>query len=565
MSTRNRPPATDDAPPLLAAGRLAVHRPADGAVLLAPVDVRIGDGQVLAVTGPSGAGKSTLLHALLDVLPRGLDRSGGTVSWQGKPVPRGRDARRWRRRHCGRLGQDPGASLHPLWSVERLIGEELHADRRARAERVHTLLETLGLAPHLASRRAGELSGGQAQRVALARALAADPELLVLDEPTSAMDRATGDLVIEAVRSHRGRPGRCVLLVTHDARLAAELGDTTLHIESAAGMHTGPAETAGPGPARAVRTSARTRRAAVDSPRHAAVPETRVIGPEEPPATPAPLTGLRTSARISPPPVVPRVSSSAPAGFPPAGGSPSSPVLAARGLRLTTPDGTPLLDAWDLELAAGGSVAVMGSSGSGKTTLLHALTGRRAPAAGHLLLHGAPLPPETRRRERAQLRALQFVGQSPVGELNPAHRVGGAVARPLTVLHGLDRHAARERARELIDAVGLPPGLFDRRPQALSGGQRQRIVLARALAARPDVLLLDEPTASLDPASARTVLNLIDRLRSEGLAVLTATHDPRAAIRADRVLHLTGRRLVPASVTCHDGTTDQRTETPGAR
>ncbi|MFF5158150.1 ABC transporter ATP-binding protein [Streptomyces sp. NPDC000348] len=509
--------------PLLAAEGLTVRRTPGGAVVLPPVDLRVGPGQVLAVTGASGAGKSTLLRALLDVLPDGLHRTAGTVRWRGATVPQGRAAARWRRVRCGWLAQDPAAALHPLWRVDRLIGEEFTGDAAARALRVGELMHRLGLPPRLASRRAGELSGGQAQRVALARALCTDPELLVLDEPTSALDRATAGLVADVVRSRRGVPGRCVLLVTHDARLAAELADRTLVLA------------ADPGPASRARTA---------SGATGAVRERMPRSPERGPR-----------GRVAGP-VPPRTADPAPS---------SAAVLSARGLTLLAPDGTPLLDPTDLDLPAGGWLAVTGPSGSGKTTLLHALVGRRPPAGGHLLLHGRPLPAGTRSRDRRMLRAVQLAGQDTVAELNPAHTAGRAVTRPLKVFHGATAAAGRERVRELLEAVGLPAELAGRRPAALSGGQRRRVVLARALAAEPDVLLLDEPTAGLDPGSARLVLDLLDRLREDGPAVLTVTHDAGTAARADRVLHLTGRRLAPRPAAPRDHLHDDRTEHSGVR
>ncbi|WP_309061211.1 ATP-binding cassette domain-containing protein [Streptomyces sp.] len=520
--------------PLLAAEGLTVRRALDGATVLPPVDVRVGPGQVLAVTGASGAGKSTLLRALLDVLPDGLQRASGTVRWRGVAVSPGRAARRWRRARCGWLAQDPGAALNPLWCVDRLIGEEFTGDAATRARRVEALMHRLGLPPALASRRAGELSGGQAQRVALARALCADPELLVLDEPTSALDRATADLVAEEVRSRRGIPGRCVVLVTHDARLAAELADRTLVLA-------GDARPASGADAAVRHTTCAT--AAVRG-RMTSASWKEPLRPAADPAPPQTGRPPHTAADPAPPLV---------------------PVLSARGLTLRSPDGTPLLDAGDLDLPTGGWLAVTGRSGSGKTTLLHALVGRRPPAAGQLLLHGRSLPAGSRLRDRWMLRAVQLAGQDTVAELNPAHTVGRAVARPLKVFHGTTGTAGRERVRELLEAVGLPADLVDRRPAALSGGQRRRVVLARALAAGPDVLLLDEPTAGLDPDSARLILDLLDRLREDGPAVLTVTHDADTAARADRVLHLTGRCLTPRPHTIPDHTPDGRTEHSGVR
>jgi len=235
-----------------------------------------------------------------------------------------------------------------------------------------------------------------------------------------------------------------------------------------------------------------------------------------------------------------------PAARPPAPAPSAAPILAARGLRLAEPGGTVLLDGGRLDLRAGEALAVLGPSGCGKTTLLRALAGLAPPAAGSLRLGGRPLAWPLAARGRDALRAVQLVGQDPAGELNPAHRAGAAVARPLRVLRGLDRAAARAETARLLAAVGLDPALAARRPAALSGGQRQRVALARALAAGPDVLLADEPTSALDAAATAAVLDLLDRLRRRGLAVLVVTHDRAVADRADRVLSLTPAGLLPA-------------------
>ncbi|MCQ8193857.1 ABC transporter ATP-binding protein [Streptomyces rugosispiralis] len=462
---------------LLEASGLTVCRAEDGSVLLDGVDLRVGPGEVLAITGASGAGKSTLLHALLDTLPAGLRRSAGTVRRRGGVVQPGADGRRWRRARCGYVGQDPAVALHPRWRVERIVGEELTGPRAERAQRVRQALELLGLDEEFARRRARELSGGQAQRVVLARALAAGPDILLLDEPTSAMDRDTARRVIEAVRARRGVPELCTVLVTHDPTLVRELADQVLRLSSPA-------------------------------------------TPPLPPRALGPRVGERRSGALG-------------------------AVLATRGLRVVRPDGAVLLEGADLDLVPGELTTVLGPSGSGKTSLLHALAGRRPATGGQVRLRGRALAPQAHHRRRDELRAVQLVGQHPAGELNPAHRIGRAVARPLRVLHGLDARGSAVAAAELLAAVGLTADLAGHRPHRLSGGQRQRVALARALAARPDVLLLDEPTSALDAASARVVLDLLDRLRAEGMAVLAVTHDPAVARRADQVLHLRGGWLVP--------------------
>jgi len=214
-------------------------------------------------------------------------------------------------------------------------------------------------------------------------------------------------------------------------------------------------------------------------------------------------------------------------------------VLVVDGLRVRRA-ATVVLDGVDFRVAAGEMVAVVGESGAGKSTLLRALVGLVRPEAGEIRLGGRALPPAVRDRDRADLRAVQFLAQDPAAALNPAHTVRTALARPL---RRLPRHAARAQVPGLLARVGLPPDIADRRPRGLSGGQRQRVALARALAADPAVLLADEPTAALDHATAADVLDLLDDLRDTGLAVVVATHDPAVAVRADRIVRIAAGAL----------------------
>ncbi|MFE9204175.1 ABC transporter ATP-binding protein [Micromonospora sp. NPDC007230] len=215
----------------------------------------------------------------------------------------------------------------------------------------------------------------------------------------------------------------------------------------------------------------------------------------------------------------------------------ATPLLSVRRLTVSQPPGgAALLREVDFQVAAGEFVAVRGPSGCGKSTLLRTLAGLHPVDAGHARLSDTDLPWPVRHRTQPLLRAVQLVGQHPADALNPAHRVGATLARPLRTLAGVDApdtHIAR-----LLTQVGLAPDIAARRPHELSGGQRQRVALARALAAGPRLLLADEITAALDAATAAGVLDLLDQLRGDGLAVLTASHDPAVAAHADRVLLL---------------------------
>ncbi|GAB3273440.1 ABC transporter ATP-binding protein [Kineosporia babensis] len=224
-------------------------------------------------------------------------------------------------------------------------------------------------------------------------------------------------------------------------------------------------------------------------------------------------------------------------------------ALTVTNLRLGHPISPPLLNDAQLELQPGEFVAVRGVSGSGKSTLLRALAGLHLPWAGTAWTAGEVLPWPV--RERADPGRIALVAQDPAASLNPARRAGDALLRPLGTLRGLDRHAARAEARELLAAVGLrAEEVLERRPGQLSGGQRQRVSLARALAGRPQILLADEVTASLDAVTAERILDLLGDLR-EGRhgtgtrpAILAVTHSPAVLDRADRVLHLADGTLI---------------------
>lgn len=221
-----------------------------------------------------------------------------------------------------------------------------------------------------------------------------------------------------------------------------------------------------------------------------------------------------------------------------------APVFSASRLTIAQPQ--QLLRDGFLELRRNELVAVLGPSGCGKSTVLRTLAGLHPADAGELRWLGETLPGRVEDRTRPQLRAVQFVAQDSTSALNPAHRIGSAIARAAQVLHGVSPEEARKRAEDLLHVVGLG-GAAQRFPRELSGGQRQRVALARALAAEPDVLLADEITSALDDATAHGVLDLLDRLRADGLAVLLVTHDRTIADRADRTLRLHRRGLLPTS------------------
>ncbi|MEV1009698.1 ATP-binding cassette domain-containing protein [Streptomyces sp. NPDC049881] len=463
-------------------------------------------GEVVGLAGPSGAGKSTLLRLLMGEPRPGLRLERGSLRAAGQDLAPGSAAcRRWRRRSVGLLAQDPASTLDPLRRCATLVADGLPPGlpRGERTARVAAVLARLGLPADVARRRPHALSGGQAGRVALARAVVGEPALLLADEPTSGLDAATAGLVLAEIERRRAA-GLATVLVSHDLGWLEKAADRVLEVADGT---------------------------------------------------------LRAPRRRAVPPAGPAASTAAPTDPGQPGEGARAPVLRIRSLTpapyplstLTLPYGV------DIELRRGELVVLLGPSGTGKSTLLRAVCGLHPAAAGTVELAvggqwetlattGARAP----RRTAGQRRALALLGQHPLGELNPAHRLAGAVARPRRVLYGEPAATARAHAAGLLADVGLTPEQAGRRPGACSGGQRQRAALARALAAGPGVLLADEPTSALDAATAGAVLDLIDEHRRRGLAVLLVTHDETVAARADRVLVL------------RDGVFSARDPLPGA-
>lgn len=473
--------------PLLAATDLTLT--AGGRPIVDRVSFHLDAGETVAVTGPSGCGKTTLAMAVLGHLRDGVAHTGGRLLVDGAPTlpepPPG-----LRGATIGYVGQDPGSSLSPYATVAsfllRSTGRRI--PRSQRREAVSALLARVGLAD-LGSRYPHQLSGGQQQRVVLAGALARDPRLLLLDEPTTALDLVAKAEVVKELR-HLSASGVALLWITHD-------------LPSIRGI------------------------------------ATRVVSLGDSSAAPA-------GALVSP--VVVRASPAV-AGkvLPPAGPT----VLSATKVTAGYPRSTPVLSQVDLELRQGECLAVLGASGVGKTTLARTLAGFHQPAAGTLLLNGEQLSWDIHRRTKTQRAAIQLVGQNPADALHPRQTIRTALVRPLVKLRNLSSGKLDGEVASLLDAVQLPAELANRLPGELSGGQRQRVALARALAARPTVLVCDEIASALDTGTQDAVLRVLTELRGEfGLAVVLITHDPEVAAGAsDRLLVLTNGRVARTGAT----------------
>ena len=399
-----------------------------------------------------------------------------------------------------------------------------------------------------------ELSGGQQQRVAIAIALACDPLVIVLDEPTTGLDVTTQARVLELLRVLRHAHGVAFVYVTHDLAVVNELADRVAVMYAGRIVEVGTREdvlqrSAHPYTALLMsaipRLAARTRLASITG--TAPAPGTRGGGCSFAPRCPLAIptcdervpdevvVSASHAARCIRPSQL-RVAVSASAPFEQR--AEPAPLLAVTALRASHRR-TEVLGGVDLAITRGECLALVGESGSGKTTLGRCIAGLHRPDGGSLTLDGAPLAVHARDRTQEQRRAVQIVFQNPDRSLNPARTVADQVSRPLRLFGFSSARAARDGAAELLERVRLPIDKLDHYPRELSGGERQRVAIARALAARPSLLICDEITSALDVSIQAAIVEVLERLREDGLTLLFITHN-LALVRsvADQVVVL---------------------------
>jgi peptide/nickel transport system ATP-binding protein len=537
---------------------------------LAGVDLEIGPAETFALVGESGCGKSMTALTLMRILPETAAVTGGTATLQGEelmglPESAMRDVRG---RRMAMIFQEPATSLNPVLTVGRQIGEvlERHTALRGAAARARTveLLRAVGIGD--AERRADEypfqFSGGMKQRVMIALALAAEPALLVADEPTTALDVTIQAQVLALLRDLQQRLGMAILLITHDLGIVAGMAHRV------AVMYAGEI------------VEVATREAFFRAPQHPysrklfeALPEAgkrggalAVIPGQVPPLAGA-FTGCRFAdrcdaviarCRVEAPgwttietghavrchvraaqPAPPRAMTPACVVPPPAATATAAPApllevrdLAVhfpirRGVLKRTVGHVKAVDGVSFDIAPGRTLALVGESGCGKTTVGKALLQLETPTAGSVRFGGRDLCALSPAALRACRKDLQIVFQDPFSSLNPRMRVADILAEGMGALGVLSDETARgARVAELLEQVGLPAEAAARYPHEFSGGQRQRVAIARALAVEPRLIVCDEPTSALDVSVQAQILNLLKRLQSElGLAYLFITHN----------------------------------------
>ncbi|GAA1669867.1 ABC transporter ATP-binding protein [Nonomuraea maheshkhaliensis] len=493
------------------------------------VSLSIAPGECVAIVGESGSGKSVTARSLLGLAGPGSRVRASAFTISGRDALRFRpgDWRRLRGGFAGLVLQDALVSLDPLRTVGAEIAEVLTTHdvvpRARRAERVLELLESVRVPePALrAGQRPHELSGGLRQRVLIASAIAAAPELIIADEPTTALD-VTVQAGILRLLAGRKAAGTALLLISHDLAVVASIADRVLVMRDGQVVEQGPAREVLAAPAHAYTRSLL-----------AAVPSASSRGTRL-------TTGTRATERT-------RATdggcvASAPESAVQAAGPGPAPVLAATGLSRSYGP-RHVVDDVSFTLYRGETLGIVGESGSGKTTLARLALGLLTPDEGSVTLHQQAWSALPERRRRPFRPRIQLISQNPLDSFDPRHTTGRLIAEPLRAGGRAERRA---RVRELLARVGLPPETAARHPRELSGGQRQRVAIARALAPRPDVLVCDEPVSALDVSIQAQVLDLLADLQAEdGTALLFISHDLGVVHHlAHRVLVMKDGRVV---------------------
>ena len=460
------------------------------------VSFTVGEGETVALVGESGSGKSVTALSVLQLLPYPMaSHPAGSVTYRGQELIGASDKtlRQVRGNKISMIFQEPMTSLNPLHTIEKQISEALllhkGLTKSAARKRTMELLDLVGLSglkgrlgdyPHT-------LSGGQRQRVMIAMALANEPDLLIADEPTTALDVTVQAQILKLLKELQAKLGMAILLITHDLNIVRRFADRVCVMNDGLIVEQGPVEEVYTRPGHAY---------------------TRHLLASEPRGRPEPA---------------------------PQGGA---PLVETRDLKVWFPvkggvfsrvrDHIKAVDGITLEVRPRHTVGVVGESGSGKTTLGLALL-RLISSKGPILYQGRPLQDLGFKELRPLRRELQVVFQDPYGSLSPRMSIKDIVGEGLKVhgMGGSDRER-RDLVAAALDEVGLEPAMMDRYPHEFSGGQRQRIAIARAMVLRPRFVVLDEPTSALDMSVQAQIVELLRKLQADhDLAYLFISHDLR--------------------------------------
>jgi len=464
------------------------EKPRD-AVIVDDVSLTLEKGKVMGLIGESGAGKSTIGLAALAYGRGGIRLSGGTIVLNGREIRMANSAtlRSLRGREVTYVAQSAAAAFNPAKRLmEQVIEATLHHGILSQSEaeaRAVELFRTLSLPDPetFGQRYPHQVSGGQLQRAMTAMALCPKPDLVIFDEPTTALDVTTQIDVLAAIKTAIADTGVAAMYITHDLAVVAQVSDEIMVLRQGQLVEHG------------------TVKQIIEDPKEdytRALISVRRIDHKEKKPTESPLMTVEN-------------------------------ISARYGLR-----GPNVLSDVSVELYPGQTLALVGESGSGKSTMARVITGLLPAREGTINFDGKPLPPALKDRSREELRELQMIYQMADVAMNPRQTVATIIGRPLEFYFNLRGKERDARVQELLDAIELGEGFGDRYPAELSGGQKQRVCIARALAAKPRMIICDEVTSALDPLVADGILKLLLDLQArEGVAYLFITHDI-ATVRA---------------------------------
>ncbi|QPB22493.1 ABC transporter ATP-binding protein [Rhizobium sp. 007] len=439
-------------------------------------------GKVLGLIGESGAGKSTIGLSALAYGRGGAEIAGGEVRLDGQNIlALNRDGiRRIRGARVCYVAQSAAAAFNPAHRlgdqvIEASVKHGLMTKEEAK-ERATYLFRVLGL-PNpetFGDRFPHQVSGGQLQRAMTAMALCPNPELIVFDEPTTALDVTTQIDVLAAIKHAIEKTRTAALYITHDLAVVAQISDDIMVLRYGKQVEYGSVQQI------------------IEAPRQE---YTRA------------LVNVRQAVREEAP-------------------DQSDTLLKVDHVSAEYSNGLKVLHDVSLHVPRGQTLAVVGESGSGKSTLARVITGLLPPSEGKVFFNGNPLTSNVKSRSHDDLRRIQLIYQMADTAMNPRQTVRDIIGRPLTFYYGLRGAAKTARVKELLDQIEMGNGFIDRYPAELSGGQKQRVAIARALAAKPQLILCDEPTSALDPLVAEGILNLLLRLQEDTqLSYIFITHD----------------------------------------